>query len=370
MENAVANIMAKVIGDHVIELPTVKSIEYEKGLEIFEKNFGKYGCTAVGKQLENGDMIVGRSMDLHYSNRPGYIIRSEIPGFYRNIGVVYNSLSGAFFEDVVKNGVSDEDYLMLYCVTLDVLNEKGLYIEGNMRDYQPRYTGIKECSGTNPGAKYRISYSCLARFLGDRAASVKEAIALFDEIDVYGMKREGMNWGGGIFMADASGDCGVLEVVDNKVVWSEKQPAQTNFYLHPDYRNKAVIGAGMGRYDVVMKGRENVKSEKDMMDLMHKVRYTQFLDPDHAQFDPRGELPCRMGKVYFTMKDAMAEENREAVYGYLRKHGEEERAKTLQQLRDENTTWLSTYQLVANCNKKTIHVTFFEDDSLTYDISL
>ena len=365
-----ARIMGKTVGDHVIELPTVKSIDYEKGLRLMEKEFGRFGCTAVAKVLDNGETIVGRSMDLHYSHRPAFILRSEIPGFYKNVGVMYNSLSGDYFDKVKEEGVSEEDYLTLFCGTCDVLNEKGFYVEYNMREFQPQYTGIKECSGTNPGAKYRVMYAGLARFLGERAASVKEAIALFDEIDVYGLKRGGLNWGSGIFMADASGDYGLLELVDNKVVWSEKQPAQTNFYLHPDYRNKAVIGAGMGRYDLVMKERDNVKSEKDMMDLMHKVKYTQFLDPDHAQFDPRGELSCRMGKVYLTMKDVMSDEFRDMALDYLRKHGAEERAKSVDQLRDENTTWLSTIQLVANCSKKTIHVTFFEDDSLTYDLTV
>ena len=50
--------------------------------------------------------------------------------------------------------------------------------------------------------------------------------------------------------------------------------------------------------------------------------------------------------------------------------GSKERTKSVQQLKDEGAEWLSVWQTVANCNKKTLHVTFFEDDSLTFDFSL
>ena len=42
------------------------------------------------------------------------------------------------------------------------------------------------------------------------------------------------------------------------------QPAQANFYLSPDYIDRAGIGMGLGRYETVMEGREAVDSEEDM----------------------------------------------------------------------------------------------------------
>ena len=45
------------------------------------------------------------------------------------------------------------------------------------------------------------------------------------------------------------------------------QPAQANFYLFPDYIDRAGIGMGLGRYEAVMEGREAVNIEEDMRAL-------------------------------------------------------------------------------------------------------
>ena len=68
------------------------------------------------------------------------------------------------------------------------------------------------------------------------------------------------------------------------------QPAQANFYLSPDYIDRAGIGMGLGRYETVMEGREAVDSEEDMRALITKVRYFQSNDPDNCIFDPISEL--------------------------------------------------------------------------------
>ena len=279
-----------VIGDHVIELDTITDIDFEKGLEYFETNFGAFGCTAVGKVISNGDMIIGRSYDLEYSNAPAYIVKTAIPGRYKTIGVAYNAFTGTALEDIEKNGISEDELLTIYCMTGDVLNEKGFYIEANMRDTQPEETGIAECSGTNPGAEVRLSFATLLRYLGERAATVDEALEIAYSLDVYGFKTETVSWGGGIFMADATGHYGVLELVDNQLVWNDMQPAQANFYLSPDYIDRAEIGMGLGRYETVLEGREAVDSEENMHALITKVRYFQSNAPDTCIFDPISKL--------------------------------------------------------------------------------
>ena len=360
-----------VIGDHVIELDTITDIDFEKGLEYFEANFGTYGCTAVGKVISNGDMIVGRSYDLEYSNAPAYIVRTAIPGHYRTIGVAYNAFTGTAVEDIIENGLSEDELLTIYCMTGDVLNEKGFYIEANMRETQPEETGIAECSGTNPGAEVRLSFATLLRYLGERAATVDEALEIAYSLDVYGFKTATVSWGGGIFMADATGHYGVLELVDNKLVWNDMQPAQANFYLSPDYIDRAEMGTGLGRYKTVMEGREAVDSEEDMRALITKVRYFQSVDPDNCIWDPISEATGTVidGKRYL-LSDVRDESNREILMNFMREDGKAELEKTIEQLRDENNCWLAAYQTVVNCNKLTLSVVFFEDDSLTYSFSL
>ncbi len=366
-----ARTMGTVVGDYVIELPTITEIDFDKGLENFEAEFSKYGCTAVGKVLDNGDMVIGRSYDLSYSFSPAYIVRTEIPGLLKTVGVSYNGFNGATFDDVKENGLTEDELLKVYCLTGDVLNEKGFYIEANMRSSQPEETGIKECSGTNPDADIRLSFATLIRYLGERASTVDEALELASEVDVYGFKTDQYDWNGGFFLADATGHYGVLELIDNKLVWNDMQQAHANFYISPEYKDRATIGAGMGRYDVVMEGIDAVESEADMRELIEKVRYLQTLWPDTCQFDPVAEFAGTEidGKTYY-IKDVLDESNRDILMDYAYSYVYTDREKSLDEKREANDVWLSAYQSVVNCNNKTLSVKFFEDDELLYDLSV
>ncbi len=367
--------MGEVLGENVIELPVITEIDSAKAFKYFDENYGKYdikyGCTTVGKVLENGDMVIGRSDDLPYSYSPAYVIRTDIDGFYKTIGIAYNGIGGQSFEDVKKNGLSQTELYMTYAASSDVLNEKGLYLEANMREGQPEETGMAVCSGTNPGADVRLSYANVCRYLSERAATVEEALELIYKCDVYGLKNDKFNWGGGIFMADSTGHYGVLEVVDNKLVWNEKQQGQANFYLSPEYKDKAVYGPGIGRYNTLMAGIESVTSEKDMLNLINKVRYQQMYDPDTCQFDATSDLTGVdiNGKKY-TIKDLENPEIHELLTNVLRLNGEKVRSMTLDELKSENVNWISGYQIVTNCNTQEMTVQFFEDTRLTYHFSL
>ncbi len=369
-EDKSSRIKGKVVGDYIIEFPVITEIDYEKALEYIEANFGQYGCTAVAKKISNGDTIAGRSYDLMWNTSPACILRTAIPGRYKTIGLAYNGVNGEPYEKIRDEGMKEIDYLTVYAITGDVLNEKGFYIEANMRDNQPEDTGIKECSGTNPGAKVRLSYACVARYLGERAANVDEALELIKTCDVYGIKRDGMNWGGGFYMADASGHYGVLELVDNKLVWNDMQKVQANFYLSPEYRDRATLGSGFGRYDTVMNGWDAVDSENDMSRLMKKVRYLQILDPDTCEFNPVSEITGAEvdGKKYF-IKDVLDPNNKEILIAGLRESFKPLRNLSIDDIRNNGHVWFSAYQLVTNCNKLTMRVRFFETNRLSYLIT-
>ncbi len=376
-QNAAETIKGKVVGKQVIELPTFTEVDYKKGLALDESLFDHYGCSAVVKKLANGDTIVGRSMDLYYSHRPAYIVRTAVPGYLKTVGLAYNPFVGKTFDVVEKEGLTAEDALPVLFFTTDIMNEKGLYIEGNMRPGQPKEAGFADSSGTNPGAEWRMSLVGLIRFLGERAGSVEEAVALANTVDVYGIKNDKLNWTGALYMADASGHHGVLELVDNKLSWCDGEPAQTNFFLTPEYNKKAVYGSGVGRYACLMEGIDAVKTEDDMMNLINKVSYSQLIMKDEWTFDPRSDYTTDVedpalaqfgGKL--TLKDAIDEKNREVLYEMIRELGRAERVKSIDQLKDEGTQWLSVFQLVANCNRKNMHVMFFEDPETIQDVTL
>ena len=363
----------KVLGDYVMELPVITEIDYEAGLKKSKEMFGKFGCSAVGKVLDDGDMVVGRSLDLFYSNNPAYVIRTNVKGFYKTVGLAYNSFGGSTFDDAKKNGITEDELLTLLFFTADVMNEKGFYIEANMREKQPDETGIKISTGTNPDAEVTISFPALVRYLGERCATVDEAVELANSLNVYGMSNGEVNWGGGYFMADESGHYGVLELVDNKLIWNDRQNCQTNFYLNDEYRDKAVLGSGAGRYALLESEIESVKTDDDMTALMKKVRYSQILDPYNCLFDPRseccGEADESIGGM-LTIDMCADDQYKDQILEAMEASGALERAKSIQQLKDEGLQWLSAWQTTANCNKKSIRVVFFEDDALTFDFTV
>lgn len=369
------NLKGKIIGDYVVELPTITNIDYEAGLKKNKEMFGKFGCSAIGKVLSSGDMVVGRSFDLYYSNNPAYIIKTNVEGFYKTVGLSYNTFDGKPFSEIKEKGVTQDELLTLLFFTEDVMNEKGLYIEANMRPEQQESTGIKPSTCTNPNAKVSLSFPALVRYLGERCATVTEAVEMANTLNVYGMITETQAWGGGYFMADQSGHYGVLELVDNKLIWSDYANCQCNFYINEEYKDKATNGAGLGRYDLLEENISSVNSESDMQNLIKKVRYTQMMNPYNSQFDPCSEI-CGFGKGYedfggaITLDMCRSGKYKDQILAIMEKMKAPERAKSVEQLKNEGKEWLSVWQTVANCNKKTVTVTFFEDDSLTYSYGI
>ncbi len=365
-----SNLMGKVLADYIIELPVVTEIDYEAGLKQNVEKFAKFGCSAMGKVVDNGDMVVGRSYDLFYGHNPAYIIRTDVEGFNKTVGLVYNSFDGRPFDDVKEHGLSQEELLTLLFFTADVMNEKGLYMEANMRPKQPEETGIAISTGTNPGAEVTLSIPALVRYLGERCATVDEALALADTLNVCALSNGEVNWCGGFFMADESGHFGVLELVDNKLVWNEGQNCQANFYINEEYRDKAVLGTGLGRYALLRSEIEQVKTQDDVTALMKKVRYSQVLDPYNCLFDSCSEscgeeIPETGGLI--TLDMCADEKYKDAILEAQEASGAPQRAKSLQQLKDEGAEWHSVWQTTANCNRKSIRVIFYEDDDLTFD---
>ncbi len=374
-ESENTNVMGKVLGDYVIELPVVTEIDYETGLKRDKEKLGKFGCSAVGKVLDDGNMVIGRSYDLYYSNNPAYVIKTNVEGFYKTVGLAYNSFEGSTFEEVKEKGLPQDELLSLLFFTGEIMNEKGFYIEANMRSEQPKETGISISTGTNPDAEVTLSFPAMVRYLAERSATVDEALELANSLNVHGMSNGTVNWGGSYFMADETGHFGVLELVDNKLIWNDGQNCQTNFYINDEYKDKAVIGSGIGRYDLLESGIGSVKSEDDMTALIKKVRYTQILDPYNCPFDPRSES-SGVGEEFkdlggmLTIDMCADDKYKDEILKAMEETGAKEREKSVQQRKDESTQWLSAWQTVSNCNKKSMKIIFFEDDALTFDFTV
>ncbi len=371
---ASSHIRGRVLGDFVIDFPVLTKIDERAGLAADEKQFGKLGCTTAVKRLPSGDTLVAHSMDSFYSMRPGYIFRTAVPGHLKTVGLAYDPYSGPDFVKAAQEGLSEKELWPLLFATTDILNEKGLYVEFNMRPGEPEYFGIKKSRGTKRGAAERMSILALVRYLGERAGSVEEAVSLAQTVDVHGLSDGRVDWTGALTIADATGRYGVLELVDNRLVWNEGEAVQANYVVSPEYKNHALYGTGHGRADVMQKGLGSVASEAQMESLLRKVRFSQIVSPYTCPFDVRDEFTGDdspgLRTFGLTMKEALAEENRDYMGRLANQYAQSVGSQSLAQLKHEGVQWQSIFQVVANCNQQTMQVMFFENPQTTYKFAV
>jgi hypothetical protein len=242
-----------------------------------------------------------------------------------------------------------------------------------MRPGEPEYYGIKKSRGTKPGAT-RVSIMGLVRYLGERAGTVAEALEIAKTLDVHGLFDGRIDWTGALTIADSAGNYGVLELIDNKLIWLDKRRVQTNYFLNETYQDKVLYGTGRGRYSLLKKEIPNVRNEVQLAVLLTKVRFSNLLNPYTCPFDLRDEFTGDdspgMHSFGMTAKEALAEENRDYVSKLSSQFASGVGMQTVSQRQSEGVQWLSVFQVVANCNKKTMHVMFFENPQTTYEFAV
>ncbi len=359
-----------VVLDHVIDIGTFESLDFEEvNRQLTEKfDFWVGGCTAVAKTTEDGDTIVGRNLDLYISDKPAYVCRTKVPGSYETIGVGYTNMSGESFETVSKEGVLEKNYVALPYLCNDVLNEKGLYCEINMRngEFYPDGTNKFGCDGTNPDAEIRTCTNIIPRLVCENCATVQEAVEYLKTIDFYTPKKPGFEWNFCFILADATGDYGLVEIAENEISFLDKQQAQTNFYLTDRFADKEEYMCGLGRYEVVMNGIDDVQSEEDIFNLINLTTYYQSNFPDECQYDWRTENVAV--KPSWTTDFVLDKAHEEEVLEEVQKTADVLKSMTREEIEAKNEYWESILTTVTNCNDKTMTVRFFEDNDRVYEM--
>ena len=358
------------IYDYVFDAGTYTDLDYDYASKYFLEHYDNYGggCTAVAKVNSKGEMLVGRNMDLNISNKAAYVFRTDVEGCYKTVNLMYTFRDySPDYEDVLENGLPEEFNKIMPFLADDVLNEKGLYVEVNMRygEYWPTGEVKYSCSGTNPEAEEKVYMFTLSRYIGEHCATVEEAIEYVKSLNVF--SQDGY-WNYCFMIADASGHYGLLEFALNQVIWHDYQPAQANFYIDPTLQEFEELKAGVGRYNKVMEGIDAVESEEDMFKLIDSASYFQFYDPENCQFDYRSE---NVGALAFASYDVCMDENyKDFLDAAMSQMSMEVKSKTRQQLRDANEYWESAFTEVINCNNRTLFVRFYEDDNLTLKLTV
>lgn len=318
-EPEVENIKVENISSYVVRVPNYSEINDEKANLYMKEKFDGWtndvkdveleiegACTSSAKIMKNGDMVVSRNMDLALSLSPEYIYFIDAPDRYRSFNVTYIPDFGGNYDEIIKDGLDKDKYDLIPYFATDAMNEYGFSIEMNMRNAEYDFmTGemLLGSSGTNKGANLRISSMALVRYLVDNAKDVNEALKIIGainnetherygegQIDIYSLNSEASDSGLAYQIADASGNYGVIEIADNKVIYYPKQSYQANFYIGDEFRTKELFGVGQGRIETIMKDYDEIENIYQMIANMSKVRYSSIYKPDSALYDIRTEF--------------------------------------------------------------------------------
>ena len=369
-DNAAVKHEVTDVYNYVVDAGTITSIDYDFIREMYANgNDLTGGCSAIAKVTDDGTMLVGRNMDLYFSNNPAYVVRTAAEGCYETIGVAYSFMADwPTYEQVLAEGLSEEQYKELPFITTDIMNSEGLFVEINMRNAEFWVSGDSKfaCSGTNEDSDERVYAQCLGRYIAENCADVDAAVEYVNGLDIFTGDSK-YSWNFCFILADASGHYGLLEIAGNKVAWLDYQPCQTNFYLDEELAVIEEYQCGLGRYDYLMSRIDAVQSEEELYQLMDQVSYFGIYSED-CPYDVYSEF---VGTYPWWTNEYMADEaNRDEIESVLAGFREKVGSYDEQTLRDRGTSWLSVFTTIANCNEKTMNVRFFEDAAKTLTLTL
>lgn len=175
------------------------------------------GCSAITVKDSAGNMLFGRNYD--WETCQTMIVHTKPVNGYASVSTVCLDFLG-FGEDWLPDANMGNQFMALAAVyvPLDGMNEKGLCIADLM-------AGDKEETHQDTG-KVDLTTTAAIRLVLDHAATVDEAIALLQDIDIHSDIGSAHHFA----ICDATGRSVVVEYVDNQMYVVES-PIVTNHYL-------------------------------------------------------------------------------------------------------------------------------------------
>ncbi len=361
-----------IIKDYLAEIPVYKKLDYNYAQEYFKTNPIKAGgCSAVVKDIDStasSHLIVGRNMDFAFSKKCAYIVRTAEPNKYKTLGLAYATADvSPDFNDVEKHGITNKWYKIAPFFCTDVINEKGLYCEIDMRNIEKNKDGSSKfrCSGTNPSTGVDVHMVALTRFIVNNCKDVKEAIDYVqNNINVYNKEED---WNFSFMLADARGNYGLLEFGYNKVYWKQGQSAQTNYFLNGKLADDSKQKFGIGRYQYILENLPNVEDSLGMYDLMNQLSYSNVYKGRECPFDMRSEAYEVLGMTY---EEVMDPEREEEVYGKIDKLLAQLKEMSEEEKRKLPWYWQSTFTNVVDIPSRSFHLRIFENEDYIFDLKL
>lgn len=283
------------LGDYVIDLDPHANFDFEKALQYSNNRYDlgtRYACSALATKTDNGDVIIGRNLDLTVSQLPCYISHVKF-GKYGTINFTYDELKhkALKYNEVLQQGkIDDEYYNALPLLATDSMNSEGLYLEYNMRGYEDQFY----CAGTNPDAKLRICSISVPFVVASNCKTVKEALDYMrNELNIYTMlDKQGISgWNLCFMIGDATGEYGLIEIAKDEIRYIPYQNGQGNYYIYPEFNAISENQSGYGRLQFGMERVHSVQNDQDMANLMEQIMWrNEILNIEHAYRDKNGHI--------------------------------------------------------------------------------
>ena len=289
------------LGDYVIDVDEHTHFDFDRALAFSNERYDKWsklpggGCSALGTQAKNGDVLIGRNLDLTVSQLPCYVTHvNPVDGFkYKTINFTYDEMfiEGDTYKKLLSKGKIDEEYYnALPLLASDSFNEKGLYLEYNMRAYEEYMI----CSGTNPDSPNRICTISLPFVVASNCATVEEALDYIrNYISVYTMLDESVasGWNLCFMIGDATGEYGLIEIARNEIMYLPYQHGQGNYYITPKWNVLSEGQSGYGRLQFGIERIDQIQTEEEMAELMGKIMWrNEILNVEYAKRDAHGHI--------------------------------------------------------------------------------
>ena len=194
-----------------------------------------YGCSAFTVRDPEDRFMMGRNFD--FSESTALILHSRPRDGYESIST-FNLRFLGFGEDWKPDSFAKK-YMALSClfVSLDGINEKGLAIADLMAG--------DDTETHQDRGKPDLTTTSALRYVLNRAATVDEAIALLESIDMHSDIGTAHHYA----ISDASGHSVVAEYIDGELVVTDT-PIVTNHYLAESRFGEGLI-PGDNRYDIL-----------------------------------------------------------------------------------------------------------------------
>ena len=190
-------------------------------------NFNGFGCSSIAASNAGsaGGKIYGRNFD--YWNSAAMVIHTKPAKGYESVSTCYPAF---VTNDIEWEPDSEQDKTITGIASifapLDGMNEKGLYISILQLDH--------ETTNQTAEGKHDVQTTVAVRYILDNAASVDEALALLDGVNMHNVFNTAYHYA----IADTTGKSVVVEYIGNKKYVTDAKVV-TNFYLTPDSGKKA-----------------------------------------------------------------------------------------------------------------------------------